>query len=167
MPQTSYSIYHAASIAGQVQSQGDEGSKRGRYECSENLNFGRLVEKHTDGKLREPQGTTTAMTIVGGVAYNESLPPGGYLAGQHMVPVFRKGQMWVEYTGTAPTPELTFNIRHASDDTNSEAQHRGKITLTATSATAGQEITAAPTGMVCVKVDTATSLALVEFNLPG
>lgn len=166
MPQTSYAQYHDAAIAGQVVEGIESRGQRGRYECSENLNFGRLVELHTDGKLREPQGTTTSMKIVGGVAYNPSLPPGGYLAGSFMVPAFRRGQMWVPYTGTTPTVEATFNIRHASDDSNSEAQHRGKVTATATSTTAGSEIQAAPAGMACIKVNTTLGLALIEFNLP-
>ena len=55
MPQSTYSNYHSAAIAGQVVSKDDGMGTRGRYECSEDLNFGRVVELHTDGTLRQPQ----------------------------------------------------------------------------------------------------------------
>lgn len=166
MGQTSYSNYHSASIAGQVVEGTTGRRQRGRYECSEDLNFGEFVELHTDGKLRRLQGTALGKTI-GVIPYNASLPPGGYKAGEFMVPVMRSGQVWVPYTGTAPAVEAKPNLRHASDDTNSEAEHRGKVTATATSAVAGSEISAAPEGVTVIKVDTATSLALVELNLPA
>lgn len=162
MPQTSYSLDHSAAIAGQVvESRG----KRGRYECSEDLNFGRLVEL-SSGQLRQPQATTLG-TIIGGIGYNASLPPGGYKSGEFQVPVQRRAQMWIEYTGTAPTAESKPNICHASSDVSSNAQHRGKVTGSATSAVAGAEVSAAPEGIWVVKVDTALSLALVELNLPA
>lgn len=169
MGQTSYSIDHAAAIAGQVVDGYYESRKvRGRYEYSEDLNFGRILELHTDGELRHPQGTSLGK-VMGGCMYNPVLPPGGYSLANDLgpVPVMRKGQMWVEYTGTAPTVEAKPNICHASTDGSGNAQHRGKVTGSATSATAGAEISAAPEGVVVIKVDTTLSLALVEFNLPA
>lgn len=166
MPQTSYTIDHAAAVAGQVVN-GD--LYRGRYEVSETLSFGRLCELHTDGKLRAPQGTTLGK-VIGGIPYNASLPPalvgGVYVNGwtsNDMPRVLRRGQMWVEYQGTAPAVEAKPNVMHSS----TIATHRGKVTADATSAVAGSEITAAPEGIHVIKVDTTLGLALVEFNLPA
>jgi hypothetical protein len=165
MAQTSYSLDHAAALAGQIVD-GRQGFRgvRGRYEPSEDLNFGRIVELHTDGKLRQPQTAAAAGKLLGGVAYNNALPPGGYSLANNLgpVPVFRKGQMWIEYTGTAPVVETQAKVMSSS----TTATHRGKVTGDATSTTAGSEIYAFP-GTVVVKVDTTLSLALVEFNLPA
>lgn len=158
MPQSTYSLDPAAATAGQVV---QRGAMRGRYECSEDLPAGRLAEYHTDGKLRLPQGTTLTRPM-GGVPYNPSIAPGGYTAGTEMVPVLRRGQMWVEYAGTTPSAETAVNVMHSS----TTATNRGKVTASATSTSAGSEITAVA-GLICVKVDTATGLALVEFNLPA
>lgn len=167
MPQTEFSLYHKAAIAGQVVERADGyRGQRGRYESSETLNFGRLVELHSDGKLRHPQGTSLGK-VLGGVAYNPALPPGGYQAGEDIVPAFRKGQVWLEYTGTAPAVEAKPNVCHASTDEEGNAQHRGKITGSDTSSSAGEEISAGPDGIVVIKVDSDLGLALCEFNLPA
>lgn len=171
MPQSSYSLYHSAAIAGQVVDGMLPRGSRGRYECSEQLNFGRLVELHTDGTLRQPQTASASGKILGGVPYDVSLPPtnvggtwvNGYAPGAYMVPVFRRGQMWVEYTGTAPVVGSKPNIMSSS----TVATDRGKVTSTVTATTAGAEIYAGPEGIEVIKVDTATGLALVEFNLPA
>jgi hypothetical protein len=162
MPQNSYSNYHATAIAGQVVEGLVPRGQRGRYECSEDLNFGRVVELHTDGTLRQPQTAAAAGKLLGGVAYNAALPSGGYTNGSHMVPVFRKGQMWLEYTGTAPVVEKPVNVMSSS----TIATHRGKVTSDAASAGAGVEIYAMP-GVVCIEVDATLGLALCEFNLPA
>jgi len=163
MPQTSFSNYHTAAIAGQVVDASHSArGQRGRYECSEDLNFGRIVELHSDGKLRHPATASAAGKLMGGVAYNNALPPGGYKSGEFMVPVFRKGQMWIEYTGTAPAVETQAKVMSSS----TTPTHRGKVTGDATSAGAGVEIYAMP-GTCVIKVDTGLGLALVEFNLPA
>lgn len=165
MGQTSYSLYHDAAIAGQVVD-GYHASRqvRGRYEPSEDLNFGRIVELHTDGKLRHPQTASAAGKLLGGVMYNHALPPGGYSLANNLgeVPVMRKGQMWIEYTGTAPSVEGPVKVMSSS----TVATHRGKVTGDAASASAGVEIYAM-SGASIIKVDTGLSLALVEFNLPA
>lgn len=163
MPQTTYTIDHAAAIAGQVVN-GE--THRGRYENSELLNFGRVCELHTDGLLRQPQATTLGK-VIGGVPYNASLPPGGWTTGDYMPRILREGQMWIAYTGTAPATESKPNVCHASDDTAGNAQHRGKVTGSATSVVAGAEVSAFSLGgFIVIKVDTVLSLALCEFNLP-
>lgn len=163
MPQTTYNFDPKAALAGQIV---EKGRMRGRYECSEDLNPGELVELHTDGKLRRLQGTTLGK-IIGAVPYRADLPPGGYKAGEHMVAVLRTGQIWLKYSGTAPAVEAKPNVRHASTDGDSQAAFRGNVTATATDTDAGQEISAGPEGLHVVKVDTATSLALVELNFPA
>jgi hypothetical protein len=164
MPQTSYSIDHAEAIAGQVvDAPYTNRGVRGRYETSEDLNFGRIVELHTDGKLRHPQTAGAAGKLLGGVMYNSALPPGGYtLSNNFMVPVMRKGQMWIEYAGTAPGVETQAKVKSSS----TVATDRGKVTGDAANATAGTEIYALE-GAQVIKVNTTLGLALVEFNLPG
>lgn len=169
MGQTTYTIDHDAAVAGQIASNDDGHGTRGRYECSENLNFGTIVELHTDGKLRAPQTAGASGKLLGAVAYNPVLPPVnvagtwiyGYSAGSFMVPVFRRGQIWLEYVGTAPTVEGPVNVMSSS----TVATDRGKVTGDATSAVAGSEIYALA-GAVCIEVNAALGLALVEFNLP-
>jgi hypothetical protein len=171
MPQTTYSNYHSASIAGQVVDGMMPRGQRGRYDCSENLNFGCFVELHTDGQLRHPQTAGATGNIMGAVPYNPSLAPtlvggtyvNGYAAGAHLVPAFRRGQMWVPYVGAAPAAESRPNIKSSS----TIATDRGKVTADATSAVAGSEVYAAPDGVRVIKTDATTSLALVEFNLPA
>lgn len=165
MGQTSYSIDHSAAIAGQVVD-GYHGSRRvrGRYEPSEDLNFGRIVELHTDGKLRHPQTAGAAGKLLGGVMYNHALPPGGYSLANNLgpVPVMRKGQMWVEYVGAAPAAETQVKVKSSS----TVATDRGKVTGDATSAVAGSEVYALE-GAVVIKTDATLGLALIEFNLPA
>lgn len=163
MPQTSYPLDPVAALAGLVV---ERISQRGRYECSEDLPPGRLTAFNpATGQLRLPQSTTLAR-VIGGVPYQSSLPVGGYKAGEHMVAALRRGQIWLQYAGTAPAAETAVNVMHASDDTAGNAQHRGKVTASATATTAGAEISAIE-GLVCVKVDTALGLALCELNLPA
>lgn len=159
MPQTVYNLDHAAAIAGQVV---EERGNRGRYDCSEDLNFGRIVELHTDGKIRHPATATAAGKLLGAIKYAASLPPGGYTANSFQVPVLRRGQVWIEYTGTPPVVEAQAKVMSSS----TVATHRGKVTGDAANATSGTEIYALE-GAVTVKVDTTLSLALVEFNLPA
>lgn len=165
MGQTSYSLYHDAAIAGQVVEGYYESRKvRGRYEPSEDLNFGRIVELHTDGKLRHPQTAGAAGKLLGGVMYNHALPPGGYSLANDLgpVPLMRRGQMWVEYVGAAPAAETQVKVKSSS----TVATDRGKITGDATSAVAGSEVYALE-GAVVIKTDATLGLALVEFNLPA
>lgn len=160
MPQTTYPLDPVAALAGMVV---EKGRMRGRFECSETLNPGRLVEKHTDGKLRQCQTASALGNLVGAVPYSPHMTVGGYTAGFAQVPVLRTGQIWIEYVGTAPTTEQVVNISSSS----TIATDRGKVTASAPSATVGVEIYAPPNGALkCTKVDTTLGLALVELNLP-
>jgi hypothetical protein len=163
MPQTSYPLDLVPAIVGQVV---ERGTMSGRYECSEDIPFGRVVELHTDGKWRLPQGTTIGKVLA--VAhYNPSYSSDGYKAGDQ-VAFLRSGKVWIANDGGgAPGPATgKMNVRHASTDANSEAQHRGKLTLTATSATAGSEISAC-NGTEFIKEDTAPTMALCHINFPA
>lgn len=140
--------------------------------------FGRLVEYSAAGKVRLPQATTLGK-LVGMAVYDETKEPygpletatnaSGWKSGS-MVRILRKGSGYVEYSGTAPTGAyVAANVRHASDDTNTEAQYRGTVTQTTTSVTAGQEKSASPEGMVAVKTNATMSPtgALMELNFPA
>lgn len=163
MPQQTYPLDLDAAVVGQVV---DRGIMSGRYECSEDIPFGRVVELHTDGKWRLPQGTTLGK-VLAVAQYNASYPTAGYKAGDQ-VAFLRSGKVWIANDGGgAPGPATgAMNVRHASDDTNSEATHRGKLTLTATSAVAGSEISACK-GTEFVKEDATPTMALCHVNFPA
>lgn len=158
--QTVYSLDMPKALAGQVVDR-QPGGMRGRYEASETLTAGRLVEYHTDGKLRPPQGTTLTR-CQGMVPFIATKPSSQYAADGSIIPTLRKGLAWCEYAGTAPSAETAVNVMHSS----TIATNRGKVTASAVDATAGSEITAVE-GVRCVEVDTTLGLALIEFNLPA
>jgi len=157
MPQNTYPLDPVAALAGMVVYRAP-GGQRGRYECSEDLPQGRIAE-FASGALRLPQSASP--NLHGAVPYNSSLPAGGYKAGAYMVPALRRGQIWLEYAGTAPSAEGPVNVMTST----TIATHRGKVTASSVSGTSGSEIVALA-GAVCVKVDTSLGLALVELNLP-
>ena len=158
--QTVYSLDMPKALAGQVVDR-QPGGMRGRYEASETLTAGRIAEYHTDGKLRHPQGTTFTRPQ-GAVPFIATKPSSQYAADGSIVPTLRKGLVWLEYGGTAPSAETAVNVMHSS----TIATDRGKVTGSATSAVAGSEVTAIE-GIRCVEVDTTLGLALCELNLPA
>lgn len=100
--------------------------------------------------------------------YSSQDPVGGIKSGD-TVRVLRRGRVWAEYTGTVGSDLGTvLKVRSASDNSNSEATHRGKLTDASASTTVGQEKYA--TKMLCMQ-ETSSSfspvgLALVELNGP-
>jgi hypothetical protein len=162
MPQTVYNLDMAQQIAGLIV---ERGTYNGRFSTSEAVPPGRFLEL-ASGSLRLPQGTTLTAPI-GVTPYFSHLPAQTdgtnnlYRSGDNPA-LLRKGQIWVEYAGTAPSVGASVNIMHSS----TTATNRGKVTASATSATAGSEISAVE-GLKCMAVDTAGGLALVELNLPA
>jgi hypothetical protein len=138
--------------------------------------------------LKDAGTTTTFLPKMVGVAMfdpvggENSYPPAtgtnvvsfaGYAVGQ-MVPVARKGQVWVQTDAGGTWPEFAaVNVWHSSDGTHNQ----GVFTMTAPSATAGAEIDALGAGVLGVhpaKAGTYTDgfnqsikVAVVELNLPG
>lgn len=155
MPQTEYKLDMTPVFVGQVV---DRRRMSGAFECSEDIPFGRVVELHTDGKWRLPQGTTLGKYRA--IAqYNSSYPPGGYKAGDQ-VAFLREGAVWAEYDGGgSPDPTAAINVRHSS----TVETHRGKVTASATSATAGSEISALG-GAEFQRKDAGSSMALLIVN---
>lgn len=163
MPQTTYPFDPPRALAGSIVSRGGPSGFRGRYEANEDLAAGLICEYDAaSGKLRLPQTAGASGKLLGGVPYTADMPNGGYKAAVSMVPVLRRGQMWCQYAGTAPSAETAVNVKSSS----TIATDRGKVTADATSATAGSEVYALP-GCVCIDVDTTLGLALIEFNLPA
>lgn len=140
---------------------------------------GRIVEINTTtGKCRPPQGTAfpaSGYKMFGLVLQDETRENNadgtvkGYAVGEPF-PVLRRGVAWAELSGGTPVLETAINVKHASNDTASNAQHRGKLSQSATSATAGAEITA--TTMIAkqhspgVAPSPTSSIVLIEINLP-
>lgn len=136
----------------------------GEFQCSEDIPPGRVVELHTDGKLRLPQGTGADIPKIAGVSiYRGALEPGAYKTGEY-VPLVRKGQVWVELvSGATVSPLSAANVYHSS----TLAVNRGKVGSAAEAGGAGVEIDA--TGKTYFRranLATSPTLALVEVNLP-
>lgn len=159
MPQTSYNLDLDRAMAGQVVAR-YPGGMRGLHTASEDLPVGRFAE-YSGGALRLPQATTLG-SVVGATPYIATKQSAPWTASDGPAPMLRKGQIWVEYAGTAPTVESAVNIMHSS----TTATNRGKVTGSATSAVAGSEISALE-GVKCLDVDTTLGLALVECNFPA
>jgi hypothetical protein len=161
--QTSYSLESGIGYPGQVNEIAP--SEIVSYTASETILPGTFVELDTtNGTIKNPQATTLGK-IVGLACYASTWPPGGYAAGD-TVPVLRKGRALASFNGGTDTYFGAVNIKHASDDTLSNAQYRGYATASATSATAGAEVDAAPTSIVFVKPCTPSTMAYIELNMP-
>lgn len=158
MPQSSYPLDNVAAVLGQVV---HRGRMSGRFTCAEAIPFGRVVELNSSGEWQLPQGSTLGK-VLAVAPYNAAYPVGGYAAGDQ-VAFLRSGTVWVENdAGGSPTYTTgNMNVRHST----TIATHRGKVTLTATSASAGVEISVCP-GTEFVQEDSTPTMALlnVEFS---
>lgn len=165
--------------------------------------FGVLCELDSNGKLQPvkdinanwpPSGATTGTSLAGvsiwdpeGVMQDylgsaPSIPPSGggsstqgYPKG-FRVPILRRGRVWMAYDGQGtPTRLGAVNVWHSSDGTNPQ----GVITFTATSATAGAEVSVAPPSLESFNPDgtqvgsftdpfgNTVGIIAVSVNLPG
>jgi hypothetical protein len=163
MPQTSYSLAPAVALAGMLADHGDK--EITSRPAAEVIPPGRAVVIKSDGTVELPKTAGAAIPASGtgsllGIAFYENYAPaGGYQIGD-MVPILRKGRVWVDFSGTLATDNEAVNISHSSTvDTD-----RGKFTDAATSTTAGSEITAFSKGIA--RGNAGAALACVEINLP-
>lgn len=175
MPQLTHTQTLAPAVAGMP---GDTEFELVSFVAEEAIPFGRFVEWNATNKTVQLPKSTTLGNVVGVAAYPDMKTPlvgqpgptnpYGYAKGE-IVRVLRKGRVWVEAQGTAVADFARANIMHASTDGSGNAQHRGKATATATSATAGAEISLAPTAVVAFPPPSTNpaGLALVELNLPA
>lgn len=177
--QNSYSQTPAYGVAGMLSHHSSAGSAIETGVAIEVVYPGRVVEiSTTTGKCRNPQGTAlpaSGYKVFGIVLRDESRENNadgtvkGYAIGEPFS-VLRRGVVWAELSGGTPVLETAINVKHASDDTASNAQHRGKLSQSATSATAGAEISA--TAIIAkqhspgVAPSPASTIVLVEINLP-
>lgn len=137
------------------------------FPAAEDVYPGRLVEI-VNGKIRHPQATTLGK--IAGIVLRDptrenttagALKP--YALGEP-VPVLRQGTCWAEFNGGTPVQETLANVKHASSDVSSNAQHRGKFTQSATSVTVGSEASA--TVIMFRDAQASTSRVKVEINIP-
>lgn len=179
MAQTAAAALMTIAIAGMVADDGDLDYIT--LVAEEDIPFGRVVELDSTGqKCHLPK--LAALGKVGGIsvypttktpnsvsAANALLNLGGYAAGEE-VRVLRKGRIWVETAGTAVGVGVAANVMHASTDGSSQLRNRGKVTASATSATAGAEIDALPTGNGGFGAPAGSTvpsgLVLLEINWP-
>jgi len=171
MPQTTYSNDYGLAIAGMIaDSAGPQHVESPINGEGAVLAPGTIVTIKSDGTVELPKATSSTLNpIYGVVLYDESMPPGGWPAGGP-VAVMRKGKVWCSYDGTAPGNMTVPNISHASDNTGSKQFARGYLTASATSTTAGVEITAPGGGIVARAdqgVDTTNKLVIAELNFPA
>ena len=149
--QNSYATTPAYGVAGQLSHSSSMQAHIETGVSAEAVYPGRVVEINTStGKCRPPQGTafpSTTHKFYGIVLRDDTRENNSdgtvkpYAANEPF-PVLRRGAVWAELSGGTPVLETAINVKHASDDTASNAQHRGKLSQSATSATAGAEITA-------------------------
>jgi hypothetical protein len=161
--QDTYNTDLSPALPGQIV---ERGVVTGVYQCSEAIPPGRVVELHTDGKLRLPQGTGADIAKPVGVScYRAAIEPNsgnGYAIGEY-VPVLRRGQIWADLVSGATVSALAAaNVYHSS----TVATNRGKVGSAAEAAGAGVEIDAL-SGFLFLRDDGASSpaLALLEVSL--
>jgi hypothetical protein len=160
--QTTYQQDLSVAIAGMI-ADGDV-SDLTSYAASEAIPYGRVVVVDAGGTCSLPK-TAGAMPTSGvgsplGVSvYDSAGNPGGFQIGD-MVPVLRRGKVWVEFTGTAAADNAALNVKNSS----TIATDRGKLTDVATSVSVGVEISAMP--RTVAKQLVGTTLVRVDINLP-
>lgn len=164
MPQTSHPMDPDVALPGMVYGNGPQ--KIRRLIATEAIPFGRLVELDLSAdangeKCRLPQTATPVGKIMGVALFQETRDAGGYAIGD-VVPVLVEGDVYVSFTGTTDSPEVVLKVRSASDDSNSEAQHRGKLTDAAASVVVGSEIYA--TKIPAIRTIADSALALVRLQ---
>lgn len=176
--QTTYDLAPPVAAAGLLQD--SRFAESDSFVAGEDIPFGRIVELNTaDGRVYLPKSASlgrvagVALYPVTGEPKTGTAGPTnayGWKAGDR-VQVLRKGRVWMECLGTSPTLAQSFttaNVAHASTDGSGNAQHRGKATANATSATAGAEITALPAAFTFCPPPSAApaGFALVGVALP-
>lgn len=119
---------------------------------------GRIVEIDSNGRIAYPQGTTLGK-VVGVAMYVDAALPQSWKAGD-MVPVVRKGRVFAQLSGGTTTFFGSANVNHSS----TIATNRGKVSASATSVTAGSEVSSLGP-VVFVRPLADTTLCLVELNL--
>lgn len=155
MPQTTYPQDLTPAIVGQIVTRE---KMSGRYSCSEDIPFGRVVELNA-GQWRLPQGTTLNK-VLAIAPYNPSYPVGGYKAGDQIA-CLREGKIWVEQDGggTPSADQGPINVNHSS----TTATNRGKVTCNATSSTSGAEVDILK-GSEVIKEDAGQTMVLLEVD---
>lgn len=122
-------------------------------------------------KCRYPQTASAVGKLLGVVVYSSADPvqrdgTGGFIAGS-TVRILRRGRIYAEFTGTAGSDMLTaLKVRSASDNSNSEVTHRGKLTDASASTTTGQEVYATKLLALDETSNSPSGLCLVELNGP-
>lgn len=177
--QNSYATTPAYGVAGQLSHSSSMQAHIETGVSAESVYPGRVVEINTStGKCRPPQGTAFPATThkMFGIVLRDDTRENNAdgtvkpYAANEPFPVLRRGAVWAELSGGTPVLETAINVKHASDDTASNAQHRGKLSQSATSATAGAEISAtsiiAKAPALGVAPSPASTIVLVEINLP-
>lgn len=176
--QTSYGA-PAKAIAGQLDTKHGESDILSCV-AGEDIPYGRVVEWDATNRVIVLPKSTTLGSIVGISLYpvtnDSTILTGtlttnafGYKAGQ-VVPVLRRGRVNAEVTGTAGTELAAANVAHASTDGSSNLRNRGKLTASATSVTAGAEISATSSSTCPIRfallhsATPATGLNLVEVK---
>ncbi len=145
--------------------------------AAETIYPGRGLEKATDsGAVQMVQQTSTTLNLVGFSVLLTAQRPG--LGGDNngtnvggavynvgdMVPVLKRGSMFVEWSGTTQVEGSSHNMYHSS----TIATNRGKLTDVGTSAGAGTEIAACPSWVqLQAKLTGSGNIALVDVNAPG
>lgn len=161
MSQTSYSLDSVAAIPGQLYDANLPGNDIVSYVAQEDIPAGRMLNLRTDGRVELTK--SASLGVVAGFSIYKPFqkataigaPGFTYKAGE-VVPVMRKGRVYVELTGAAPTAGVALNVNSNA----TAAADLGKMTITA----AGANIFA--TAAVCFSPGSVSGLAVAELNIP-
>ncbi len=169
IPQTSYSLDQAAGLPGMPCSADPGQLITGEFVASEDILPGLMVEidpsDTTVKKCRLPQTASAAGKLLGVAMYRSSDQVGSWKAGD-TVRVLQRGEIFAYFTGTAGSDLWTqLKVRSASDNSNSEATHRGKFTDASTSTTVGQEVY--QTTAICREETSVSPTGLCKVYLDG
>jgi hypothetical protein len=154
IPQDTFTVFHAAAYPGMLC---DNHSLEGivSYRAAVAFQPGLVLELNGSGQVQPPIAGS-ANKIAGVGVYLSTNPPGGYQAGD-MVPVLRKGRVWVTGNGAAAATDgdaLRLYVNGA---------HGGKLTTDAL--LASNVIASAAVACKHQSFGSATLVA-AEFNLP-
>lgn len=164
MSQTTYNLVQGIAVPGLVADGRPHAEFTGRFPASEIIPPGRFCEV-VAGKVRLAQGTGQDSATEAGISvYKAMLEPqtgGEYQIGD-LVPLLRKGAIWVEIAATSGSITELEDAHYSHSSTITT--NRGKFTDEAPAATAGTEISRV-IGKFLGANATAT-LARVAIDLP-
>lgn len=159
MSQTTYSLTPTVALAGQLADNGPHDIVS--LPAGGTIPAGSLVI-FSAGTVILPNAATLA-SVVGVALWKADKEAESDYAQYDMVPVLRTGRVYARFSGGTDTAYLQARVNHPSTGATASTV-QGVFTASATSATAGTEISVVP-GAIWFREQTSSTLCLVELNL--